>query len=128
MKTNQQTPSLCDVDVLRNVFAARFAACMLTVFARTGSRVPVVVAHTTQLREMLSWNPLFVFEIVSNVLYTLARKTLKNVKVVLSSWLSTYMAPAQKIPVISPIQMCLFLVSYLINAIHTYHTARGFVR
>ena len=101
---------------------------MLTVFARTGSRVPVVVAHTTQLREMLSWNPLFVFEIVSNVLYTLARKTLKNVKVVLSSWLSTYMAPAQKIPVISPIQMCLFLVSYLINAIHTYHTARGFVR
>ena len=26
---------------------------MLTVFARTGSRVPVVVAHTTQLRDLL---------------------------------------------------------------------------
>ena len=50
---NELTPSSFDVDVLRNVFAARLAVCMLTVFAHTGSRVPVVVAHTTQLRDLL---------------------------------------------------------------------------
>ena len=54
------------------------------------------------------WNPLVVLEIFWNVLLTLARKTLKKTNL-LSSWLSTYIAPAQKIPIISPPLACLFL-------------------
>lgn len=50
---NESTPSSFDVDVLRYLFAARFSVCMLMVIAHTGSRVPVVIAHTTQLLDLL---------------------------------------------------------------------------
>ena len=123
---NESTPPSFDVDVLRKVFAARLAVCMLTVFARTGSRVPVVVAHTTQMRHLFAcWNPLFVFEIFWNVLFT--QKRLEK-RFCLPGSQPVHIASPENTN-ISPPQACLFLSSCPVNPIHTtYHAARVFVR
>ena len=56
------------------------------------------------------------FEIVWNVLFTSARKTLKKAS---SSWLSTYIAPAQKIPIISLPQVCPYYLALSTRSILT---------
>ena len=78
---NASTPSSFDVDVLRSEFAARrrFACSRCSHVQARGSRLR---SPTRPNCGICFLDPLFVFEIVWNVLFTSARKTLKKVKVV----------------------------------------------